>query len=255
MTTRSGTPFWEAFYDAFFNDPIYQAFYGHSGFANFGYWQPGTADAATASKALVHLVARQIDRPGGSLLDVGCGVGATTNELAQWFDPVVGINLDEVQIAEARKRHPHARFETMSATQLGFADRSFDHVIAVEAAFHFNTRAQFFAEALRVLKPGGQLVMSDLLMARGAPLSPATNHVSGIDAYRSQLSRAGFHDVAVSDITGPTWHAYRRKFTQFAAQRPERWLSLGGLRDLYTLNVNSAWAIRKCVLVSARKPG
>jgi SAM-dependent methyltransferase len=45
---------------------------------------------------------------------------------------------------------------------LPFADASFAGVISVEAAFHFTSRARFFAETLRVLRPGGVLTMSDI---------------------------------------------------------------------------------------------
>ncbi|MEM1071073.1 MAG: methyltransferase domain-containing protein, partial [Planctomycetota bacterium] len=44
-------------------------------------------------------------------------------------------------------------FEVMKAEALAFEDAAFDNVICVEAAFHFETRLDFFREALRVLKP------------------------------------------------------------------------------------------------------
>jgi ubiquinone/menaquinone biosynthesis C-methylase UbiE len=54
----------------------------------------------------------------------------------------------------------------MDATHLAFADRVFEQILCVESAFHFQTRAQFFAEAYRVLKPGGAVVLWDMLFRR-----------------------------------------------------------------------------------------
>jgi SAM-dependent methyltransferase len=48
------------------------------------------------------------------------------------------------------------------ATRLPLRDASVDGVISVEAAFHFPSRAAFFAEGVRVLRPGGVLTMSDI---------------------------------------------------------------------------------------------
>jgi len=46
--------------------------------------------------------------------------------------------------------------------RLPFPDASFNHVLCVEAMFHFASRRTFFAEAARVLKPGGAMVASDI---------------------------------------------------------------------------------------------
>ena len=66
------------------------------------------------------------------------------------------------------------------ATRLPFAPASFDGVISVEAAFHFPSRARFFAEAYRVLRPGGVLTMSDIPIRR-MPRTPA-EIVAGVDS-------------------------------------------------------------------------
>src|SRR3546814_7519136 len=97
-----------------------------------------------------------IPSPHGSVLDVACGKGETTRYLSRHFAPdkITAINISEKQLARGRQNVPGATFRLMDATALEFADASFDAVVCVEAAFHFNTREKFLAEALRVLKIG-----------------------------------------------------------------------------------------------------
>ena len=80
----------------------------------------------------------------------------------------------------------------MSATELKFADESFDNIICVEAAFHFVTRKKFLKAAFRMLKPRGQIVLPDVLSAKHreehAALRCAANCVPGA----GRTSRRGF---------------------------------------------------------------
>jgi erythromycin 3''-O-methyltransferase len=74
------------------------------------------------------------------------------------------VNITRSQLVAGRDRLREAGAVGVNgdATRLPFADGSFDGVISVEAAFHFPSRARFFAEAYRVLRPGGVLTMSDI---------------------------------------------------------------------------------------------
>jgi MPBQ/MSBQ methyltransferase len=259
MTIHSGSALslLDSFYREFYDDPIFAAFYRHSGYANFGYWDGSIATAAAASDRLVEKLLEFLPERRGTILDVACGQGASTRYLTKFFKPrrITGIGIVPRQIARARANARRCRFAVMDATELDFPAGHFDVVICVEAAFHFKTRARFFSEAARVLKPGGHLLLADLLMAFGAPLTPRENHLPGRRAYAAQLRRAGFEDVRVIDVTDRTWRRYRRAFNHFVARRTRDVLTPSGLRDLYTLNVNSSWAIRAYLLAAARKPG
>jgi SAM-dependent methyltransferase len=254
MTSSDGLGL-PAFYDLFFSDPILARFFGNSQYANFGFWTPRPATPAAACDQLVDLVIGQLPEPAGRVLEVACGRGASTNRLAQFADPdsLTAINVDPAQVDAARRLFPLCHFETMDATDLTFDDETFDQVVSVEAAFHFDSRERFLREAWRTLKPGGQLVMSDLLMAAGAPLVPAANHLAGLDAYRELLHRSGFGNVRIADITAQSWKPFRRAFTRFVARDPRSMRDPRCWRSLYTLNVNSAWAVRACVLVYAER--
>ena len=159
-------------YASTFADPLMQGWFDDSGFANFGYWRDGPETATEASCALVERLVGMSPASlrTGAALDVACGAGATTRELSRYFDPsrIVGINIAQDQLDRAAHVAPGVSFRNMDATSLDFPTASFDVVICVEASHHFDTRARFLAEAYRVLKPGGYLVLSDVLF--GSPV-------------------------------------------------------------------------------------
>ncbi|WP_019505804.1 methyltransferase domain-containing protein [Pleurocapsa sp. PCC 7319] len=102
---------------------------------------------------------------GTTLLDVGCGIGGSSRILAKdyGFD-VTGVTISPQQVARAQELTPpdvNAKFQVDDAMALSFPDASFDVVWSVEAGPHMPDKAVFARELLRVLKPGGILVVAD----------------------------------------------------------------------------------------------
>ena len=107
-----------------------------------------------------------------SVLEVGCGTGhwlaaarltRSASEEARLKPSPYGIDPSQQMLAKAAGRSANAlaerpRLVRARAEELPWRDSTFDRIFCVNALHHFSDRARFFAEARRVLKPGGGLL-------------------------------------------------------------------------------------------------
>jgi ubiquinone/menaquinone biosynthesis C-methylase UbiE len=107
-------------------------------------------------------------RAGQNLLDVGCGPGTITADLAERLGTgtVVGIDLAAEVVDLAREQHSTSSgadllFQTGDVYALEFADETFDVVYAHQVLQHLGRPVDALAEMRRVLKPGGLLAVRD----------------------------------------------------------------------------------------------
>src|SRR5690606_32413256 len=89
--------------------------------------------------------------------DAACGTGAVSARLVARGHEVIGIDLSEGMPSRARAAVPQARFEHGALTAMPLADGAVRHVVCSLALTHLPDLAPFFAEAARVMRPGGRL--------------------------------------------------------------------------------------------------
>ncbi|TSQ01542.1 hypothetical protein Baya_11118 [Bagarius yarrelli] len=93
-------------------------------------------------------------------VDLGCGTGQNTRLLAPYFQKVVGIDVSECQVEEARAvaGFSNITYRSGPAEEVPFPDGSVDLLTAASAAHWFDTD-RFLVEAARVLKPHGCIAL------------------------------------------------------------------------------------------------
>jgi SAM-dependent methyltransferase len=129
--------------------PYYDTYWSESGF------NPG----ADLTPSLRDLLETHV-RPGVRCLDVGCGDGSTAGPwLVRRGCSYVGVDVSETAVQQAAALGFDARVVD-DAAALPFEDGAFDAALAVEVLEHLFAPQQAVAEILRVLRPGGVLVVT-----------------------------------------------------------------------------------------------
>ncbi|WP_241844914.1 class I SAM-dependent methyltransferase [Streptomyces silvensis] len=155
-------------------------------------------------------------KPGAHVLDIGCGTGGPALRLAERTGSrVSGITVSKRQLAQCEERrtgHPAAArvdFAYGNAMALGHADASFDAAWSIDCLPHLSDRPLALREALRVLKPGGQLLCTEFTL-RGTPTEAQTSAyrelwacppLRSFTALVGDVEGAGFQVVRVQDMT------------------------------------------------------
>lgn len=98
--------------------------------------------------------------PGGSVLDIGCGVGAFLRLVGERGGRPHGIDASEALLAVARSRLPGADLRHGDMEALPYGDDSFDLVTGFTSFFFANDIVAALREAGRVTKPGGAVVIT-----------------------------------------------------------------------------------------------
>jgi ubiquinone/menaquinone biosynthesis C-methylase UbiE len=101
-------------------------------------------------------------RPGARVLEVGCGTGLLTEEIAKRGVKVYSLDISQELLKQAREKSGNKDivFFCSSAYELGFADSSFDNIIGMSVLHHLDMD-RALDEFHRILKKGGRMAFSE----------------------------------------------------------------------------------------------
>ena len=111
----------------------------------------------------------------GNVLDVACGTGDMVVSLAKQGCTVTGVDISEEMLEMARLKAKGERLMVADAEQLPFADGEFDAVTCAFGVRNFVHLEQGLREMLRVLKPGGTMVILELATPDNIFIKPFYN--------------------------------------------------------------------------------
>ncbi len=176
-------------------------------------------------------------KPGEVVVDLGCGGGLDVFLAAQKVGPngkAIGIDMTPQMIgrAQAAARKPsspkNVEFHLAKIDHLPLPDKSVDCVISNCVINLAPDKKAVFAEIARVLKPGGRVAVSDIVLKRPLPSDLADDIAAyvgciagaiSIDTYRTGLASAGLTHVSIID-TGADLNAYAKVENQAGCCSP-----------------------------------
>lgn len=158
------------------------------------------------------------------ILDLGCGTGISTRQIAEQGGAVIGCDKDAEMIAEAKRARDGLEYVVAPAEHLPFGDMEFDAVVAF-SAFHWFANTQALSEIKRVLKPNGIFFIANKNDAgyfkRGYKeiiqniLRQELPEVKKNYAPELLLQEAGFTDVQVKDFAVSEYFTQQQAMAYF----------------------------------------
>jgi ubiquinone/menaquinone biosynthesis C-methylase UbiE len=182
-----------------------------------------TADLATVDefhirgrKATLELAAQMKLTADSHVLDIGSGLGGPARTVAETYGcRVTGIDLTQAFCDAAAAMSDWVglgkltTFKHGDATKLPFADKQFDAAMTIHVAMNIAAKDKMYAEARRVVRPGGIFAVYDILQGEGGDVlypvpwarEPSISHVATLEQMKSLLAGAGFKILDIQDST------------------------------------------------------
>lgn len=204
------------------------------GCINYGYWEkvPNKITKKERLESQLQLYRKLfhfIDlnkKDSQKILEIGCGRGHGIYLLHQNGQQAYGIDLVQEQIGTCQKNYPLLKdyFRQGSASQTKFEAQSFDRIISLEAAQHFDSFKDFAQESYRILKSQGKIALSTFFFPNSnarieiQSIIPkgveGTHHAITIEKAKFDLMEAGFINIQILPIGNKVF----KGFSNWAAQ-------------------------------------
>lgn len=188
-----------------------------------------------------------LDTQNRRILDIGCGIGGPAFVLAsQYGAKVVGVDIEPQLIEQARIRaeklnlSSKCEFVHVDPGPLPFPDAAFDIVFSAGVVMTIDDKRQVFAEALRVLKPGGILTVYDWMKNEGDysadmrywfEMERITYSMKTFSEYETMLQEAGFIDVVLTDCSAWYRQQVQKEYEQIKSELYPRMVEVLGKQE------------------------
>jgi len=209
-----------------------------NGSQHFGYYPDGDATIGESQAQRMHhdLLVALLDLPAGSMvLDVGCGQGVVSADIASRYGlRVVGIDIVPYILKKAhRRRNSNWKlaqlldYKEMSYNNIEFPDNNFDGVYTIETLSHSPDLVRSIEELCRVLRTGGKMVLFEYKVAAVSAFTEQENEMRLLIKnsaamhslerfrganFRNLIAETGLRNITETNISSNTLPSLRRLY-------------------------------------------
>ena len=208
--------------EKYFYENMIVQFYGGTGFRAFGYWDRGITTAKEACQNLMEEILSYIPEKKGRILDLACTNGANTEFLLKYYpsEAVTGVCFGKDEFNKAKNNAPGVKFLQAIIPNLREPDGSFDTIINVESLSSCPLGIQWLEEAIRTLKPGGYLLLAEVLsLSPNSPWRKKNGYravpVTTAEEFNDLLCGLGLKEVKIYDATSFSWEPFHKNISSF----------------------------------------